>query len=211
MPAEDTFGRQYLSKLDAILDRHKHRHTNGTEDVPLQDRARERRLTSPLPFSAAHRLGTKQALYGTGVSSEGELSSSSASSLTSSEDELEQRGQPHALNVPSARVDPRRSDQVPTPVKRKETHGGTVRHHSDLDGSGQSRNPSQTAVLHSLHSINSQLGQLLNKVGTGSRSGEGISVSNGHTHPGGGGGGNMHSGYTPLSLEETLAMPSSSR
>ena len=203
MPAESTFGRQYLSKLDAILDRHKHQHTNGTSgtgDVPPQGRARERRSTSPLPFSAVHRPCTKHVPL---VSSEGEWSSST-SSLISSDDEMEQRRRSHSLNVPSARVElktRRGSEQVSSPVKRKETHG---KHR--LEVGGQSHNPSQAAVLHSLHSINSQLGQLLNKVGTGGKPGEGLNVSNGHAHPGGGAG--VHPEYTPLSLEE---MSSSSR
>lgn len=221
MPTEEsTFAEQYLSKLDTILDRH--RYSNG--GVPLK--GRERRVTSPLPLSAARGPVTKHArpkLYGkrhARVSSEGELSSST-SSLTSSEEELEQRGRAHPQFVASARAGStwKKDGHVPVTAGRQGTHGITSRHHSDtLDG----REPS-AAVLNSLHSINSQLGQLLNRVGG---PGEGASVSNGSTHQltgvGGGGGGqggrgasvsnnSMHLVHTPLSVDEPLGMLTSTR
>lgn len=225
MPTETTFAGQYLSKLDTILDRH--RFSNG--DVPLKDR--ERRLTSPLPYSATREPVGKHAarlkLYDkrqTGVSSEGELSSSSTSSLTSSDEELGYRGRSQSHVVSSARVNPasmqkswRKGGQVLAGVAWKERHSGTSRHHPEAvpsgDGDGKTHHDhSQTAVLQSLHSINSQLGQLLNRVG------DGPSDSSVHPLAGGGGQGgasisnnSMYPGHTQFSVEEPLGMSSSSR
>lgn len=178
LSTDSTSYQDCISKLNNVLDRHRHLTASKTLHK------RERRSTLPMSFGGGRRPVSKQAgvrVYDEdeiGGSSVGEvLSSSSASSLTSS---LTDTDKAAAMNKTEGEWRFRKDDlatsrRMPDAASHHRTpfHGGDVKGGvMNTRGLGKARRvapaPSslgRTPVLDSLHSINSQLGELLSKVG----------------------------------------------
>lgn len=155
--------------MDSVLDRNRRLTWGGSDSRPF---SRKRNLTSPLLFPGPHRPDTEHRVglemlqeEQSGASSEGEASSSSTSSAA----DMEVRGRDDLRKAPD---EPPSPDPLPG---RSWSRGGEgvaatrwrSRHHShgDTQRDHPSSSPKQTQMLDSLHTINSQLGELLNRVG----------------------------------------------
>lgn len=170
-----------MSEVDSVLDRNR-RLTWGGGGGSAANRpySRKRNLTSPLLFAGGHRPNTERAGLEmlreeqSGASSDGEASTSSLS--TSSAAEVEVRGH--------AEVRGRADLQLPSAAKGPGNTGRSwsmgiggegvasierwrSRHHSH--GGAMKSGDHPTQMLDSLHTINSQLGELLDRVGAPAR------------------------------------------
>ncbi len=164
------------------------RHLTGAS-VPPRPFSRERAMTSPVTFQPTSKpYGGRSGEEGGGVSSEGESSSPTSTSLTSSLSELEVRPRvrPRAYSQPlslTKAADKRESSHQET---HKWKHGGarhfreTASHSSYGPTSATSSSVNQAAVL---NSINTQLGELLDRVGGPSQPPLGRPVQGSSTTP----------------------------
>lgn len=126
--------------------------------------SRKSYMTSPLPFVPTHTLSTKQC-GDDRTSSEGEVSSSSSSSSSSTYSirEPEWRGESSAPTVGNARKNWKGSGKG---VARGSERWNGSRHEAASPRDHPSSSLNQRVMLDSLHSINSQLGELLSRVGS---------------------------------------------
>lgn len=167
----DVLAHNYLSEeVDSVLERNRRQTSGGSANRPF---SRKKNFTSPLLFPGTHRpdvecVGLEMLREEhSGASSEGEASSSSLS--TSSVVEAEVRGRtdlelsssPATRTLGNAGRNWSRGDAVVA------NGGWSSRRYSDMvkrhDHPGSSPS-NQTQMLDSLHTINSQLGELLHRV-----------------------------------------------
>lgn len=172
----DVSPRKYLSEVDDVLERNRHLTWGGghaSSSVPVDSRpfSRKRSLTSPLLPPGHHRPSIdlemlKEEQSGTSSDGEASTSSLSASSEVEARGQTGMRGQVELKGQENVKSTRRRWSSMG--VGREDTGRWQPRHcfHNDtLRVYDHHPSPTQTQVLDSLQTINSQLGELLDRVG----------------------------------------------